>query len=396
MSTADATPQPTPPPNPMPSNPSPRAAAGGAEAAGEPAAAKTTVLVTGAMGYIGSHAVRDLLSAGHKVVGIDNFSTSQRETLAVVQALPGAENGFVFVEGDVGDAQLVEATCAAHAVTAVIHFAAFANLRESLSSPEWALTYYRNNTAQALGLLEGISAYGKVTHFVFSSTCCTYGDVPAEAMPIREDTATTGASGAYGKSKLAIEFMLRDYHAACAKTGKPFSLAVLRYFNVAGCARDGALGEARDKQIRIIPILLDAALGKREGVSIFGTDFPTRDGTAIRDYIHVEDLVRAHVHVLDAMQRKEKGDNADLLYNLGIGKGYSIRELIASTQRVTGVTLNVTETPRVPGEAAEVYCDPSRVREELGWVAEVTDIDDIVRSAFEFFKAHPNGYKAKD
>ena len=128
-------------------------------------------------------------------------------------------------------------------------------------------------------------------------------------------------------------------------------------------------------------------------MSIFGTDFPTRDGTAIRDYIHVEDLVRAHVHVLGAMHAKEKGENADLLYNLGIGKGYSIRELIASTQRVTGVTLNVTETPRVPGEAAEVYCDPSKVREELGWAAEVTEIDDIIRSAFEFFKAHPEGYK---
>jgi UDP-glucose 4-epimerase len=358
------------------------------------AAATTTttpyrVLVTGAAGYIGSHAVRDLLLAGHTCVGIDNFSTSQREALPVLQSLAGAAERFSFVEGSVGDAALVEATVREHNINAVIHFAAYANLRESLSSPQWALSYYRNNTACALGLLEGIEAAGGVERFVFSSTCCTYGDVPAELVPIDESTPTTGAAGAYGKSKLAIEFMLRDYHAACTSSGKPFALAVLRYFNVAGCALDGALGEARDKQIRIIPILLDAALGKRDGVSIFGTDFATRDGTAIRDYIHVEDLARAHSAVLGAME----GAHDERLYNLGIGKGYSIRELIASTERVTGVTLKVTETPRVAGEAAEVFCNPAKVAAELGWKCEITEIDDIIRSAFEFFKAHPNGYK---
>jgi len=356
-------------------------------AAAAASAEKMTVMVTGATGYIGSHAVRDLLDAGHTVVGVDNFSSSMRGGLKVVQSLPGAAERFVFAECSTGDSDKICALIKEHSIDSVIHFAAFANLRESLESPAEVCKYYYNNTSQVVGLLQGIEAAGGVKKFVFSSTCCTYGDVPSEDMPITEETSTKNAAGAYGKSKLAVEFMLRDFHAACNKIGRPMGLAILRYFNVAGCDRNGILGEARPKQIRIIPILLEAALGKRAGVSIFGTDFPTRDGTSIRDYIHVDDLSDAHVHVMQSMNNEDR-----VLYNLGIGQGMSVRELVAATKRVTGVDFPVTETPRVEGEAAEVYCDPRKVFEETGWKAKVTDIDEIIGSAWTFMQKYPNGW----
>lgn len=347
-----------------------------------------TVLVTGATGYIGSHAVRDLLNAGHKVVGVDNFSSSMRSALPIVESLPGAADRFVFKECSTGDSATICTLVKEHSIDAVIHFAAFANLRESLSSPAEVCKYYANNTAQVVGLLQGIEDAGGVKKFVFSSTCCTYGDVPGDQMPITEATTTAGASGAYGKSKLAVEMMLHDYHAACTKINRPMGLAVLRYFNVAGCDRGGVLGEAREKQIRIIPIILEAALGKRDGVSIFGTDHPTRDGTAIRDYIHVDDLSDAHVHVMQSMNNADK-----VLFNLGIGQGMSVRGLITAAKRVTGVDFKVTEADGVPGEASEVYCDPSKVLRETGWKAQITDIDEIIRSAWVFMQKHPNGYE---
>jgi len=349
------------------------------------------VLVTGAAGYIGSHAVRVLLNAGHGVVGVDNFSTSQRGAVPALIALPGAAERFVFVEGNCGDADLIQRACEEHQLDACIHFAAFANLRESLSTPAWALTYYDNNTSQAVGLLRGIEAAGTVKRFVFSSTCCTYGDVPAELMPITEATTTEGASGAYGKSKLAMEHLMGDYFDACAKNGRDFGMTTLRYFNVAGCSSDSVLGEARPQQIRIIPILMESALfpERRPNVAIFGTDFPTRDGTSIRDYIHVEDLADAHLAALEQVSPR-----VSELYNLGIGKGFTIKELIGSTERVSGKKLVVNHAPRNAGEAAAVWCDPAKAYKQLGWRPKYTEIDDIMRTVHDFMKDHPDGYDA--
>lgn len=348
------------------------------------------VLVTGAAGYIGSHTIRALLAAGHVCVGVDNFSTSQRSALSVIKALPGAADLFSFFEGDCGDQSLIENVCVAHEIDSVIHFAAFANLRESMSSPSWALAYYENNTAQAIGLLCGIEAAGTVRRFVFSSTCCTYGDVPAESMPITEETTTAGAAGPYGKSKLAMELLMTDYFEASKRAGHDFGMTTLRYFNVAGCAADGVLGEARPKQIRIVPILMEAALWpeRRPSVSIFGTDFPTRDGTAIRDYIHVEDLADAHIAALAQVKTQQQE-----LFNLGIGKGFSIKELIGATERVSGATLTVDHAPRNVGEAAAVWCNPAKANSELGWKPKHTSIDDIVATVYKFMKSHPNGYE---
>lgn len=358
-------------------------------------AGKMKVLVTGAAGYIGSHTVRALLNAGHAVVGIDNFSTSQKEALPVIEKLPGASERFLFSEGSCGDAALIERLCKEHGICSVIHFAAFSNLRESMSTAAWALTYYENNTSQAIGLLRGIEAAGTVKRFVFSSTCCTYGDVPAELMPIVESTTTAGASGAYGKSKLAMEFLMNDYFDATKKEGKEFGMTTLRYFNVAGCSADSLLGEARPQQIRIIPILMESALfpEKRPHVSIFGDDFPTRDGTAIRDYIHVEDLADAH---LTALAKIDPSSKVPELYNLGIGKGFTIKELIDSTQRVSGKSLVVKQAARNAGEAAAVWCDPAKANKELGWYPKFTEIDAILQTVHDFMKSHPTGYAAAE
>jgi len=270
-----------------------------------------------------------------------------------------------------------------------MHFAALAYVGESVDDP---LRYYRNNTSAALTLLQACAEHG-VERFVFSSTCATYGEPPAEEIPIRE-TCRQQPINPYGRSKLMVEHMLFDYVEACRRAnegkGRPFAFAALRYFNVAGSDRSGVIGEDHRPETHLIPIVLQVALGERESVTIFGTDYPTPDGTCIRDYIHVEDLVDAHVHVLQALDPNAFEART---YNLGIGRGYSVREVIDACRRVTGKDIPVRHGTRRAGDPPTLYADPGKIRRELQWSAQITDLDEIIASAWAWMQAHPRGYQ---
>ena len=336
------------------------------------------VMVTGGAGYIGSHAVKRLLAEGHKVVILDNLSRGHRA--AVDQLLTISSDRCSFVQADTGDRDAVYKAMIDHKVDSVMHFAAYALVGESVDEP---LLYHRNNASGVVELLDACLAAG-VERFVFSSTCATYGE--PETMPIRESTPQKPINP-YGVSKLHVEHMLDDVAIATKRAGKPFSYAALRYFNVAGADRDGVLGEDHDPETHLIPVVLQCCLGQREYVTVFGTDYPTPDGTCVRDYIHVEDLVDAHLKVMRCLT---PGDRRR--YNLGTGAGLSVRQIIESVQRVTGQTIEVREGPRRAGDPPSLYADPSKIREEIGWSASITDPDAIVASAWKWFKAHPNGY----
>ena len=325
------------------------------------------VLVTGACGYIGSHAVRCLARSGHQPVALDNLSRGHREALSP---------GVPFLELDVRDTEAVRLALEEHAIDCVMHFAAYAYVGESVDEP---LLYFDNNTRGTLSLLQAMDRAG-VPRLVFSSTCATYGE--PEKMPIREDTAQSPINP-YGWSKLFCERMLFDY----AASKKQFSFAALRYFNVAGCAADGSLGEDHQPETHLIPVILHAALGKRDKITIFGEDYPTPDGTCVRDYIHVEDLVEAHVAVADAL-----APGKHLVYNLGIGRGYSVKEVVEATRSVVGRDFQVVTGERRPGDPPELYADPDKIARELGWVAKRTDIREIIESAWRWFEQHPHGY----
>jgi UDP-glucose 4-epimerase len=324
------------------------------------------VLVTGAAGYIGSHALRHVERAGHAVFALDNLSRGHRE--AVPRSVP-------LVECDVRDTERVERALREHRIECVLHFAAFAYVGESVEKP---LDYYDNNTRGTLSLIHAIHAAG-VRRMVFSSTCATYGQ--PEQTPIREDTPQAPINP-YGWSKLFSERMLRDYAAATPG----FRCAALRYFNVAGAALDGSVGEDHDPETHLIPVILQAALGRREKVVVFGEDYPTPDGTCIRDYVHVEDLVDAHVVV---MEKLVPGFAA---YNLGIGRGYSVREIIDAARAVVGRPFTVEVGPRRAGDPPSLYADASKIERELGWRARHTDIAETVRSALAWLERHPRGY----
>jgi len=336
------------------------------------------VMVTGGAGYIGSHAAKRLLNDGHEVVILDNLSRGHRAAVDLVQAV--APDRCHFVQADTGDREAVLEALTKYKVDSIMHFAAYALVGESVDEP---LLYHRNNSCGVVELLDACIQAG-VQRFVFSSTCATYGE-PAE-MPIRETTPQHPINP-YGVSKLHVEHLLDDVTIAMHRAGKPFSYAALRYFNVAGADRDGVLGEDHDPETHIIPVVLQCCLGQREHVTIFGTDYPTPDGTCIRDYIHVEDLADAHLKVMRCLT---PGDRRR--YNLGTGEGLSVRQIIDSVQRVTGKRLDVREGPRRPGDPPRLYADPTLIREELGWSASMTDVDTIVASAWKWFQKNPNGY----
>jgi UDP-glucose 4-epimerase len=325
-----------------------------------------TVLVTGGAGYIGSHMVLELLDAGESVVVLDNLSTGfawavdPRATLIV---------------GDMGDQRLVETIMRLHAVDAVIHFAARIVVPDSVSDP---LGYYLANTVKTRVVMAAAVASG-VRHFIFSSTAAVYGT--PEVMPVNEDAATRPESP-YGTSKLITEWMLRDAAAA-----HDLTYVVLRYFNVAGADPKGRTGQSTPNATHLIKVAVQTALGLRQKMDVFGTDYPTPDGTCLRDYIHVTDLVRAHLSALAHL--RSGGDS--MVANCGYGHGYSVKEVIDTVRAVTKVDFRADYAPRRPGDAAAVVADATRARTRLGWTPEHDDLTEIVEAAYAWERRLANG-----
>ena len=325
------------------------------------------VLVTGAAGYIGSHAVRAVTAQGHQVIALDNLGRGHQEALS--PKVP-------FVKMDVHDTQQLVEVLKRHRIDCVMHFAAFALVGESVEQP---LLYYNNNTLGTHSVLSAMSQTD-CRKFVFSSTCSTYGE--PTTIPIREDTPQLPVNP-YGASKLFSERMALDLRRSLPG----FSCALLRYFNVAGAAADGTLGEHHDPETHLIPAILQAALGQRDKLVVFGDDYPTPDGTCIRDYVHVEDLVEAHVLVMQAL---EPGDAR--IYNLGIGQGLSVKQVIDAARQVVGRPFTVEVGPRRAGDPPELYADAMKIFNELGWRAQRTDIAKTIESAWRWFREHPHRY----
>ncbi len=313
------------------------------------------ILVTGGAGYIGSHVVRQLGAAGEAVITLDNLCTGFREAVT---------SGELIV-GETGDAALLERIFSEHDIDTVMHFAAHTIVPESVADP---LKYYGNNTCSSRTLLEAAHRHG-VKHFVFSSTAAVYG-IPAGGRA-SEDSPTVPINP-YGTSKLMTEWMLRDLAVA----GGP-SYVALRYFNVAGCDPDGRIGQSTPKATLLVKVACEAATGRRPGVSIFGTDYPTPDGTGLRDYIHVEDLASAHI---DALTYLRKGGESTTL-NCGYGHGYSVREVLQAVEKANGAPLNISEEARRAGDPPELVAVADKVRSVLGWQPRYDDLDTIVSTS---------------
>jgi UDP-glucose 4-epimerase len=325
------------------------------------------ILVTGGAGYIGSATAGLLLKHNHSVTVLDDLSRGNRE------AVP---TGAHLVVGNIGDASCLEKVFSAGRFDAVMHFAAFAEVSESSLAPA---LYFRNNSANTLTLLEVVLAHN-VSRFVFSSTAALYGD--PDHVPIVE-TAPMRPTNPYGESKLQTERTLDWFHRI---HGLPY--ASLRYFNAAGAL--GERGEDHEPESHLIPLILKAALGQREAVDIYGTDYPTPDGTCIRDFIHIHDLAMAHLLVLNALDKGGK-----LIFNLGNGSGYSVRETIEAARRVTGREIPVRQCPRRPGDPAVLVASSQKIRKELGWQPRFADLDAIMESAWQWHCAYPQGYRDK-
>ena len=321
---------------------------------------KQSILVVGGCGYIGTHMVKALLEAGHAVLTLDNLSRGNRDLL------PGGD----FVLGDIGDADAVDRVFTANRFDAVMHFAAFIEVGQSVQDP---LAFYRNNVAATVCLLEAMVRH-EVDKLVFSSTAAVYGE--PEYTPIDEGHPCRPINP-YGRTKLMVEKILAD----CAAAHGLRSMA-LRYFNAAGADPSGTLGERHDPETHLIPLVLQAAAGQRENVTIFGSDFPTPDGTCLRDYIHVNDLVAAHLLALEALQRGAPGG----IYNLGNNRGHSVREVIDTARRITGHPIPVIQGPRRAGDPAVLVAASDKARRELGWQPRSESLEEIVASAWGWHK----------
>lgn len=325
------------------------------------------VLVVGGAGYIGSHCVRQLSAAGHNPVVLDNLVYGHRAAVAP---------GVPFHVADLGDEGAVTAVLLKEKIDVVMHFAAYCYVGESVTDP---LKYYLNNSAATLHLLNAMLGAG-VRKFVFSSTCATFG-VP-DTLPMPE-TLPQVPINPYGQTKLDIENALRALAHA-----RKLSFAAFRYFNAAGACEDGSIGEDHDPETHLIPVAVDAAIGKRPSLQLFGTDYPTPDGTCLRDYVHVDDLSRAHIAVFDRLA--EPG--TALFYNLGTGTPSSNREVIRAVEKATGKKINVIEGPRRPGDPPALYADSAKAKRELGWKVKYPDIDSIVATAWNWHRTHPAGF----
>ena len=324
---------------------------------------KGTVLVTGGAGYIGSHVVRMLGERGEDVIVLDNLSRGYAEMVTQGK----------LVVGDTGDRALVLALLREHKIESVLHFAAHTIVPESVEKP---LKYYGNNTCNTRSLLECCDEAG-VEQFIFSSTAAVYGTPEAEV--VSEDTPTAPINP-YGQSKLMSELMLRDLAAVTA-----LRHVTLRYFNVAGSDPEGRIGQCTPEATLLIKVAVEAALGKRDGVSIFGTDYPTADGTGVRDYIHVEDLAGAHLAALDYL--RTGGESQTL--NCGYGHGYSVRQVLDAVERVHGEALNIREEPRRAGDPPALVADVRKIGEILGWTPSYDDLTAIVRSSLDWERKLP-------
>lgn len=323
------------------------------------------VLLTGGAGYVGSHAARMLRLNGHEVWVYDNLSYGHRAAVPTDR----------LIEGDLMNGARLASAFRDHKIDAVMHFAAYCYVGESVTEPA---KYYQNNVAGTLSLLDAMCAVG-VKRIVFSSTCATYG-VP-DVVPITEAEKQLPINP-YGFTKLAIEWALRDYAAAYG-----LGYAALRYFNASGAAEDGSIGEDHDPETHLIPLVLQVALGQREEILIFGDDYPTPDGTCVRDYVHVDDLATAHIK---AMELLEPG--VALRLNLGTGSGASVREVIDACREVTGHEIPARVVDRRPGDPPQLVADSSAARETLSWEPKFVGIRPIVASAWAWHQAHPDGY----
>jgi len=325
-----------------------------------------SVLVAGGAGYIGSVTAAELLQRGYEVVVYDNLDRGHRA------AVP---RGAVFIEAELSDTRRLIQVLRDYRVEAVMHFAAHSLVGESMTKPE---LYYENNVVTGKRILDAMHM-AEVGYLIFSSTCATFGE--PECLPITEDLPQAPTS-VYGETKLVFERMLHWYHRVHG-----LNYGILRYFNAAGAAH--GLGEDHNPETHLIPLVLLAAMGKLDKITVFGDDYPTPDGTCIRDYIHILDLARAHVLLM------EKKRQAASHYNLGNGNGYSVKEVIATAQKITGRPIKTVVGPRRPGDPPILIGSTDKIKRELGWQPEFPDLESIIRTAWEWHTAHPNGYQDK-
>ncbi len=324
-------------------------------------------LIVGGAGYIGSHVVKALVERGDQVVTLDDLSKGHR----------AAVSGGQFITGDLGDRQLLGEIFTTTPIDCVMHFGAYIEVGESVHKP---LEYYRNNTAKTTDLLLAMKEHG-VDRFILSSTAAVYGE--PQRMPI-EETDPTAPTNPYGHSKAFIEQILHDAEAA-----HDLRYVALRYFNAAGADPSGTIGEAHHPESHLIPLVLQVPLGQRDHIAIFGTDWPTPDGTCVRDYIHVNDLAEAHI--LAAQRLLDGGDSAT--YNLGCETGYSVKTIIDLAREVTGHAIPAQEAPRRPGDSATLVASSARIKAELGWTPQYDDPKAIIETAWRWHQGHPRGYE---